>query len=456
MTLAQSATENHWWTTGLAESVSGTRREPPGSFERPTVKAGNALPEQTPAWQVKAIPGHSDLNLEWAPKKVCSSFPPISEVLTVLRRLCLPLAYLHGEGLVHRDLKPVNVLVRPNGWPVLVDFGLLSRFTNKLSREVLELGGQIVGSIPYMSPEQIRGELVDARADLYSLGCMLFRLLTGRPPFDAPEVNRQLLMHLYQEPPTLSSLRSETPPELEELVGRLLAKKRKDRLGYADSVARALEELGAEPLVSKDPTPAKTYLYRPEFAGRSQTLDSLEQFIGSRFEARQGGVILLGGESGIGKTSLAMELGRKAVARKARVLLGECLPGHSQPLQPLLPALEAVADHCQHFGKEEAERLLGARGPVLAVYQSSLGGLPGLKRYPQPAKLPARAARLRLFAALTETLAAMAVDTATVEATPVAPVALVVAVPAGASVAGAAAQGAAVPVGIPLFSSSCS
>jgi len=104
--------------------------------------------------------------------------------LTLIARLCRSLAYLHGEGIVHRDIKPRNVIIRPDGTPVLLDFGLASYF-GVAGRESLEVGGKVEGTPEYMSPEQVRGELVDARADLYAVGCILYEGLTGRVPFRA-------------------------------------------------------------------------------------------------------------------------------------------------------------------------------------------------------------------------------------------------------------------------------
>ena len=106
----------------------------------------------------------------------------LAELMMVMQRLCDALAYLHGEGIVHRDLKPENVLVLEGGHPVLVDFGLVTRFAGEASREVLEPVGDALGTRGYVAPEQAAGELVDARADLYSLGVMLYELLTGRLP----------------------------------------------------------------------------------------------------------------------------------------------------------------------------------------------------------------------------------------------------------------------------------
>src|SRR6185437_381642 len=97
----------------------------------------------------------------------------LRDFLTLMARLCETLAYLHGEGIVHRDIKPQNVIIRPDGRPVLLDFGLAS-YSGAGGRESLDVGGKVEGTPEYMSPEQIRGEYVDARADLYAVGCILY------------------------------------------------------------------------------------------------------------------------------------------------------------------------------------------------------------------------------------------------------------------------------------------
>ena len=103
--------------------------------------------------------------------------------LDLLLRTAEVLAFVHSEGVVHGDLKPENIFLRPGDRPVLVDFGLAWRVPGPLGREVLEDLSRVTGTPAYMAPEQIRGEPIDARADLYALGCILFELLAGRPPF---------------------------------------------------------------------------------------------------------------------------------------------------------------------------------------------------------------------------------------------------------------------------------
>ncbi len=341
----------------------------------------------------------------------------IRHVLTLIRRLCAPLSFLHGEGIVHLDLKPGNILVQSDGNPVLVDFGLVSRFGGGLSREALEPEWTGGGTPHYMAPEKLLGELVDARADLYGLGCILYELLVGRPPFLGRTKREVARRHLTADPVAPSKLVEGVPVALDELILGLLEKNPQNRVGYAADVASALGRLGAEePLWPGMPT-SKPYLYRPEFAGRTEFLEYLAGHF-ARLRERRGSLVLIGGEPGVGKTRLVMELGFLASAQKMRVMTGECVavaPTEEGaeaavvvPLHGFKKVLQAIGDRCRALGEEETERLLGRRGRVLARYERSLEGLPGLERHSEPPELPPEAARNRLFLYLTSTLAALA------------------------------------------------
>jgi serine/threonine protein kinase/tetratricopeptide (TPR) repeat protein len=331
------------------------------------------------------------------------------EILGVLRALCSPLAYVHSRGLVHRDLKPDNVLIRRDGVPVLVDFGLAQLFDADRSRAVLDVAGRVLGTPAYMAPEQIRGDLVDARADLYAVGCLLFEALTGQPPFDgnAQEVLRQ---HLYEPAPRPSSMVAGLPPKLDELVAKLLHKTPSRRLGYAQDVAYALAELGAPELpIGEVPRPAP-YLYRPALAGRSPQLAQIQRAL--RFaNPESGAFVLVGGPSGVGKTRLAMELATLGARRAMTVVTAQCqdmragsdaVSVRAAPLHPFRPLLLAIADRCRAAGLEHTEALLGNLGPVLAPYEPSLRELPGQAERPAPPELPAEAGRIRLLDALAQ------------------------------------------------------
>ena len=330
----------------------------------------------------------------------------LTKALTCIRRLCGPLAYLHGEGIVHRDLKPDNVFVRADGALVLVDFGLVSYVGAAPGREVIDLSGVPSGTAAYMSPEQIRSELLDARSDLYAVGCILYELLTGRPPFVSEVPFQVFFQQCTAEPRPPSLLAPHIPPALEALVLRLLAKRPADRIGYAEDVASVLGKLGAEEDAPGAPRP-RTYLYRPGFAGRQTVLGELEGLL-AQLEAGKGGLVLLGGESGVGKTRLTTELARRVAGREIQLLTGEATPDGGA-LHPLRRALQAIGDRCREQGAGEAEQVLGRRGKVLARYEPSLAALPGQQAHAEPAELGPEAARLRLFGDLTETLAVAAV-----------------------------------------------
>src|SRR5262249_26263030 len=144
-------------------------------------------------------------------------------LLTMARRLCAPLAFLHGEGILHRDLKPENILLveRQGISPVLVDFGIASQYGGESSRETLELDSGITRTAHSMSPEQIQGEPLDARADLYAFGVILYELVTGRKPFRGETPAAVLRAHLTEPPQPPSALSPGLPPALDALCLRL-------------------------------------------------------------------------------------------------------------------------------------------------------------------------------------------------------------------------------------------
>ncbi|HYO57613.1 serine/threonine-protein kinase PknK, partial [Archangium sp.] len=345
-----------------------------------------------------------------------------SRLLRLLRRLCTPLAFLHGSGLVHRDLKPSNVFIRADETVLLGDFGVATEFGGARGREVLQVDADQSGTAYYMAPEQIRGDFVDARADLYSLGCILYECVTGFPPFNGSS-NREVLQgHLHEPPlPPSQLLGDEVIPEpLEWLILKLLEKQPQERLGYAEDVARVLTTLGIEVDEPADLPRPQPYLYRPVFTGREDTVRKIRAAIDELFYY-QGGRIFIGGGSGVGKTRLVMEMAREALHRGLPAVSCECLPRVSSgsqtgsgvrasPLHPFRALLTAMADRCRHLGPEETASLLGPHGKVLVAYEPALDELPGLRELPPPPPLPPELARARVFSALQAALFAFAED----------------------------------------------
>jgi len=345
----------------------------------------------------------------------------LPHVLRVARRLCRALDYLHGEGLVHRDLKPDNVIVRAGGWPVLVDFGLVTWTMGRLSRESVDDVSTIgAGTAAYMAPEQVQGEPVDARVDLYALGCILYELIRGQPPFIGDSVAALLHQHVRVAPEPLRMAMAWLPVELDELVLSLLAKRRQDRPGHAASVATALARIGAalgDTTDSTDTTdttdtadipdvdvavPIRGCLYRPALAGRAQALAALTSCVNT--VRVKGAVVVLVGESGVGKTRLALEAARRAPDAGGVVLSGQATVFGTPPLGPLRRTLQFVAEQCVQGGAERLGQLLGNRARVLSPYEPTIGLAPGYDNAPALPSVSLPEARVRLFDGLLETL----------------------------------------------------
>ncbi|HQR39966.1 MAG TPA: tetratricopeptide repeat protein [Blastocatellia bacterium] len=329
----------------------------------------------------------------------------LDERLRLIRRLCAPLAYLHGEGVVHCDLKPGNIFVDSDGRPVIVDFGLAARFTGGAGREALDIAEEGAGTIAYMSPEQIQGEPLDARADLYALGCILYETLTGRHVFERARPIDMAWAHLSDDPSPPSLHCAGVASEVDDLVLRLLAKRPSDRIGYAEDVAVALARIGIDG--DDDGPRPRAYLYRPAFAGRESRLETLRECV-SRLDSGSGGFVAVGGESGIGKTRLVAEAGRFARARGLRVLVSECRAfggtAGQTPLGGLQPVLDAIADWCVQHGPIASGGVIGACAPVLAEYSPSFAGFVRAGAPSELVELTPDAARLRLFRALSDTI----------------------------------------------------
>ena len=166
---------------------------------------------------------------------------PWPAVVELGRQLCSALQCAHNNGVVHRDLKPGNLFLNRDAELKLGDFGIARDLTNA----DLTSTGMTVGTHGYMAPEQITGnDLISGKADLYSLGCCLFEMLTGRTVFDGENFAQLFEQHLHQSPPRVSSLIGGCPPELDAIVNDLLAKQPDDRPFNARQVQAVMIELG--------------------------------------------------------------------------------------------------------------------------------------------------------------------------------------------------------------------
>ena len=343
------------------------------------------------------------------------------EFLTIVRRLCDPLAHIHGDGLVHRDLKPSNIFIRTDGTPVLMDFGLVWLLTEEGGRErLIDAAAARAGTIAYMAPEQALGRRLDARADMFSLGCVMFEAITGRLPFPDRFPRDLGNPHAHQPPPPPSELADGVPPELDEVVLKLLAPRPRDRIGHATDLAAALARLGAADWPAARPGAPRPYLFRPDLAGRTAMFDTAASHV-DRLESGKGGLLMLSGESGIGKTSFAGELALRARARgrATTVVTGECAAvgmtqgrglRRGEALYPFDRLLQFVADRCVEEGTRATERLLGDGLGALASCFPALRDLPGARQQPDAPELPSDASKRRLIQALKTTVLALTTE----------------------------------------------
>ncbi len=198
----------------------------------------------------------------------------IVDAVGLARQCANALDAAHRVGIVHRDLKPDNVFLVPDievagGERVkLLDFGIAKLVGADTSSSVARtVTGAILGTPHYMSPEQCEGAReVDARSDLYSLGCMLFQMVTGRLPFHSAGIGGLIGMHLHVAPPMLRSIRPDVPLPLDDLVNRLLAKAPEDRIASAAEVSAALQSIASSPRTSQVTLPAPLAVVDPMMA----------------------------------------------------------------------------------------------------------------------------------------------------------------------------------------------
>ncbi len=180
--------------------------------------------------------------------------PPINDVVKIISQACLGLAYAHQNSVVHRDVKPSNIML-VDGVPLgeegsvkIVDFGIAKVLNSENEMQTLTQTGEVFGSPFYMSPEQCSGAAIDLRTDVYSLGCVLFEALTGTPPHVGNTALRTMMLHQSEPVPTLkqASMGKEFPPQLEAIVHKMLEKVPAARYQNLGIVANELANIGKE------------------------------------------------------------------------------------------------------------------------------------------------------------------------------------------------------------------
>jgi serine/threonine-protein kinase len=160
-----------------------------------------------------------------------------------IRHAAEALGHVHAKGWVHRDIKPDNFLMRPDGEVKLIDFALAQRIRRGLGR-LFAGRSKVQGTRSYMSPEQIRGQVLDERADLYSFGCVLHEVISGKPPFTGANTNELLNKHLRSPPPPIQAANNNISDAFSQLLRRLLAKTPDGRPATAADFLREYRAMG--------------------------------------------------------------------------------------------------------------------------------------------------------------------------------------------------------------------
>ncbi len=326
--------------------------------------------------------------------------PPLDQVLRTAEQICQALEHAHARSVVHRDLKPGNVWLTADGTAKLGDFGLAVAF----DRPRLTAAGMMVGTVAYMPPEQALGRPPEARSDLYSLGAMLYEMVTGRPPFLGDDAVAIISQHINTPPVAPSWHNPEVPRALEALILRLLSKAPEERPENATAVRQALlairstASIVAERVVQEEANPLDR-LAAGVFVGREKEMDQLRAGLEETLSGH-GQMLMLVGEPGIGKTRTAEELTTYARLRTAQVLWGRCYEGEGAPA--FWPWVQVVRAYVRD---RDPKALMSEMGPgaadIAQVVSEVRERLPGL---PVPPPLEPEQARFRLFDSLTNFL----------------------------------------------------
>ena len=328
---------------------------------------------------------------------------PVRQVLDIAHELTQALDAAHRRGLVHRDLKPANVMLTPQGHVKVMDFGLAKQIVARPSpsatgaggapntqthdgvastdaRVALTDAGTRLGTPAYMSPEQILGAALDPRSDLFSLGVILHELATGRHPFlrDDPS---DTMAAILRDPPTSGSRDLDEPAGFGAVIHRLLSKACAERHQTTAALLDDLDALRANAwsttriTTTAPAAPAE----RTPFVGRDAESTELTRLLDQMLTG-QGGLVLLGGEPGVGKTRLAREL--MATARQRGAL---CLTGHCYEMEgaaPYVPFVEMI-EQSVHLVPQAVRAAMGEVAPEIAAI------VPSLRRtYPDIPPLP--------------------------------------------------------------------
>ena len=283
----------------------------------------------------------------------------------------------HSVGVIHRDIKPANIIITSRGQAKVLDFGLakiIKPIAETIDKEAPTLAaeltgeGTVMGTVSYMSPEQTRGETLDARSDIFSFGSVLYEAATGRQPFTGPSLLRIMHEIAAVDPTPPSRVRPELPREFDLIIERALAKERERRYASASELTNALRALISTSSgsfsgfaeVAEGPSESE----QESFVGRENELKRLDEILQQAIKG-SGRVVFITGEPGIGKTAFTDEFLRRSRKSYPGLLFsrGRCVEQYGTG-EAYLPFLDAVGALVSGPGRERIAAVLRTFAPT--------------------------------------------------------------------------------------------
>jgi tetratricopeptide (TPR) repeat protein/predicted Ser/Thr protein kinase len=289
------------------------------------------------------------------------------------------LAAAHAAGIIHRDIKPANLIVTRSGVLKILDFGLAKPMISATGETEAELTapGAVAGTVAYMSPEQLRGEPLDPRTDLFSLGAVLYEAATGRQPFTGAHLPELISAILAGSPSHPSAIRAGLGAAFDQVVLRALAADREARYPSAEKLREDLRALASGTIrsaMAASEGPAEPEGPPPILVGRDRELERLDQRAASAARG-SGGLVFITGEPGIGKTALASEFLRRSRLQHSSPIVarGRCVEQYGTG-EAYLPFLDAVGEILAGPRREQARAALRSAAPTWCLQLPAVFG----------------------------------------------------------------------------------
>ena len=335
------------------------------------------LPDGAPFLTMEVVPGHGLDEIIGDETKDPEKFK------SIFSQMMLALGYVHQQGFVHCDIKDENARIRPDGEVKLMDFGLMERAGRS--------GGAIKGTLGYMSPEMAKGGRLDQRADLYSMGCLAYQLLTGQLPFPSQNPVEIIKAHINDTPTPPSKLNPDIDPLYEKIIVKLM---QKEPLARYQSAFDVLEEMGIEVAEGMGGN-----LLSAPFVGRVDEMSALTGQLGAIAKGKPGQSLLLSGPAGAGKSRLAEEFRFAVQMENLPFVVGASFEQGTAPYGPFVEALRGLLPALREHASDE----LTKHGAILVKLLPELGTACGLGNIqPAPDLDPPSKEKMRLQATVTE------------------------------------------------------